>query len=51
MQFQKMNISLLHMYQVYLPLPELYRQRSTNFTKYMQNIRNEVDKKFVKKTK
>ena len=48
MQFQSMNISLRHMYQVYLHLPELYRQYCANFIKYMWNIRNEVGKTFVR---
>ena len=48
MQFQSMNISLPHMCRVYLPLPELYRQCCANFIKCMWNIRNEVDKTFVR---
>ena len=48
MQFGSMNISLLHMYWLYLPLLELYRQCCTNFIKYMSNIKSEVDKTFVR---
>ena len=49
MQFQGMNILLLHMYRVYLPLPELYRQCCTNFIKgNVEHIINEVDKTFVR---
>ena len=42
MQFQGMNISLLHMYRVYLPLPELYRKCCANFIEYIWDIRNKV---------
>ena len=31
MRFQCTNISLLHMYRVHLPLPELYRQYCADF--------------------
>ena len=48
MQFQSMTISLLHMHQVHLPLPELDRQFWANFIKGMWNIINEVDKKLVR---
>ena len=42
MQFQGMNISPLHMYPVYLPLPELYRKCCANFIEYIWDIRNKV---------
>ena len=42
MQFEGMNISLLHMYRVYLPLPELYRKCCANFIKYIWDIGNKV---------
>ena len=48
MQFQSMNISLRHIYGVYSPSPELYRQCCANFIKCIWNIRNEVDKTFVR---
>ena len=46
----KKNISLLHGYRVHLPLPELYRQCCVVLisSNVMRNIRNEVDKKFVR---
>ena len=50
MQFQSMNISLLHMYQVYLPLYQICIDSVVLFNEIlniMWNIRNEVDKKCV----
>ena len=46
MRFQSMNISLLHMYSVYLPLPELYGAVLIP-SNVMWDIRNEVIKKHL----
>ena len=47
MQFQSTKISLLQMYQVHLPLPELYSVVMIS-SNVMWNIRNEEDKTFVR---
>ena len=49
MQFQIMNISFLHMYRVYLPLYQNCIDRVVLISlNVMWNIRNEVDKTFVR---
>ena len=49
MQFQSMNISLLYMYRVYLPLYQNCRDSVVLISlNLMWNIRNEVDKTFVR---
>ena len=47
MQFQGMNISLLHMYRVYIPLYQNCIDSVVLISlNVMRNIRNEVDKRF-----
>ena len=49
MQFQSMNISLLHMYRVYLPLYQNCIDSVVLISlNVMWNIRNEVDKTFAR---
>ena len=47
MRFESANTSLLHMQQVHLPLPEFYSVALIS-SNVMWNIRNEVDKTFVR---
>ena len=47
LQFQSMNISLLQMYRVHLPLPELYSVVLIS-SNVIRNIKNEVDKTFFR---
>ena len=49
MQFQSMNISLLHMYRVYLPLHQIYIVSVVRISlNVIWNVRIEVDKTFVR---
>ena len=50
MRFQSTTISLLHMYRVHLALREFYSVVLISLN-VMWNIRNEVDKTFVRTTK
>ena len=48
MQLQSVNISLFHMYQVYLPLYQNCIDNVVLISLNMWKIRNEVDKTFVR---